>query len=132
MNPETNRTFARYWLPFVLWALGIFTASSIPGAAFPDSPIFSHDKILHFIVFFGFAFLLERALHHQTRYPSLSRHSHLATLVAAILYASLDEFHQAFVPGRDPDVYDLMADTAGAIGAVILVWLLNRLRRLAV
>ncbi len=124
-----NKVFVRYWLPFVLWALAIFGASSVPGADFPDSPIFAHDKILHFIVFFGFAFLLERALHHQNRFPFLARHSHLATLVAAIVYGSLDEFHQAFVPGRDPDVFDLMADTTGAIGAVILVWLVNKFRR---
>ncbi len=124
-----GKIFTRYWLPFVVWAIGIFTASSIPGADFPDSPIFSHDKILHFIVFFGFAFLLERALHHQTRFPDLARYSHLATLVIAVVYGSLDELHQAFVPGRDPDVFDLMADTTGALGAVIVVWLLNRLRR---
>lgn len=125
---ETKDTFLRYQLPLLVWALAIFIASSIPAADFPKSSIFSHDKLLHFIVFFGFALLLERALHHQDRFSSLARHSHLATLVLTVLYGSLDEFHQFFVPGRSPDVLDLLADTAGAAGAVVVVWLLNRFR----
>ncbi len=124
-----KKGFAWFQLPLFLWALAIFAASSIPGADFPDSPIFSHDKILHFIVYFGFGYLLERALYHQNRFPMLARHSHLATLLIAVLYGASDEFHQFFVPGRTMDIFDLMADTTGAAVAIAVVWLLNRFRR---
>lgn len=127
---ETSPSFVRYQLPLFAWALAIFTASSIPAADFPDSPIFSQDKLLHFIVFFGFAVLLERALHHQNRFPALASRSHLATLVTTVLYGAIDELHQYFVPGRSPDYRDLLADTVGAIAAVLMVWLLTRRRRL--
>jgi len=41
----------------------------------------------------------------------------LLTLVAA----SLDEFHQAFVPSRGPSVYDVMLDMMGAMFVQILL-----------
>jgi VanZ family protein len=127
---KINEGFVGYQIPFFAWALGIFVASSIPGEDFPNWSIFSQDKLLHFIVFFGFALLLERALHHQLRWPSLSRRSHLVTFVVAVLYGSFDELHQFFVPGRNPDVFDLCADTAGAVVAVFVVWALTRRRSL--
>lgn len=126
---EIKKGFVWYQLPLFVWAIAIFVASSIPGSDFPDSPIFSHDKILHFIAYFGLAVLLERALHHQDRFPTLARWSHLTTLVVTVLYGSSDEFHQLFVPGRDADIHDLLADCAGASVAVLLVWLMNLRRR---
>ena len=55
----------------------------------------------------------------------------LAWIFAAIVlvagYASLDEFHQSFVPGRTPAVSDVLLDTTGgaaaqAIAALMLLW----------
>ena len=39
-------------------------------------------------------------------------------VVLAVLYGVTDEVHQAFVPGRSPDVADLAADALGATLAV--------------
>jgi VanZ family protein len=45
-------------------------------------------------------------------------------LVVALVYALSDEFHQAFVPGRHPDPFDLLWDAAGAlIGLGLWAWL---------
>jgi VanZ family protein len=37
-----------------------------------------------------------------------------ATALAASLYGIIDETHQYFVPGRDCNVWDWLADTLGA------------------
>lgn len=52
-----------------------------------------------------------------------------ATVIAS-LYGISDEFHQSFVPGRQADVLDWVADTTGALlAALLLAWLFNfRLR----
>lgn len=50
-------------------------------------------------------------------------------IVLAALYGMSDEFHQSFVPGRDPDVFDLAMDTVGASAALLARWLWIRLKQ---
>jgi VanZ family protein len=44
-------------------------------------------------------------------------------LAAAVVYACLDEVHQAFVPGREASIYDSMLDSAGAGIGQLILWL---------
>ncbi len=46
----------------------------------------------------------------------------LATLVLAVAYAGLDEWHQSFVPLREARVRDVAIDALGAVVAQTLVW----------
>lgn len=39
----------------------------------------------------------------------------------SFLYASLDEFHQLFVPGRSGSFIDVLIDTAGALFALLII-----------
>ena len=44
----------------------------------------------------------------------------LTTILLIAAYASLDEFHQSFVPGRTAAVTDAMLDTAGGAAAQLV------------
>lgn len=44
----------------------------------------------------------------------------------AILYGISDEFHQSFVPGRHPDLFDLATDAVGATAGLLLARLRER------
>jgi VanZ family protein len=44
------------------------------------------------------------------------------TLAIAAAYAGLDEWHQSFVPLREPSVRDVLIDTTGALLAQLIVW----------
>jgi len=46
----------------------------------------------------------------------------LLTLLIAVSYAGLDEWHQSFVPLREPRVRDVLIDAAGALLAQIFAW----------
>lgn len=46
----------------------------------------------------------------------------LATLVIAVTYAGLDEWHQSFVPVRQASARDVAIDALGALLAQVLVW----------
>lgn len=46
----------------------------------------------------------------------------LATLVIAVAYAGIDEWHQSFVPLRDASPRDVAIDACGALLAQVLVW----------
>ncbi|HGY91640.1 MAG TPA: hypothetical protein ENK43_10765 [Planctomycetes bacterium] len=39
----------------------------------------------------------------------------------SVLWGILDEWHQSFVPGRDPDVFDVLTDFQGAILGVLVL-----------
>jgi hypothetical protein len=70
------------------------------------------DKLAHLLAFGGLAVLLELAL----------RPPVWLLLGVPMLVSAADEFHQAFLPGRNSGVDDWMA---GAIGAVLAWWLLR-------
>jgi VanZ family protein len=44
-------------------------------------------------------------------------------VILAALFATSDEIHQVFVPGRGPSVYDVMLDTSAATAMQLLIWL---------
>ncbi len=98
----------------LLWPLAIaaliFTASSRSSVAAPE--IVDIDKVGHFLVFGLLATLLCR-LGQGWRAAGWA-------LLAASLFGMTDEWHQGFVPGRAPDVFDWVADTLGAALAVTL------------
>ena len=99
------------WLPVVLFALVIFTASASPAPEFPI-PFWNFDKLLHLAEYALFGILLGRAIK-GTR-PDINLWK-LYWLVAAIalIYGISDEFHQAFVPGRTVSVWDALSDGIG-------------------
>ena len=49
----------------------------------------------------------------------------LTSLIVGVLYASSDEIHQYFVPGRSARVFDVMIDSAGVcLGICIVIFVL--------
>jgi VanZ family protein len=97
----------------VLWAGVLFYASSQPNP-FPLLPrgLFTHDKLLHAGAYAVLGALACGAL--VWRRLRWVRALVLASLVATA-YGVTDEWHQSYVPGRDADPHDLLADAAGAL-----------------
>jgi VanZ family protein len=50
----------------------------------------------------------------------LYKRTALRCLLVAVIYASTDEFHQYFVPGRACRIYDVGFDSAGALIGILL------------
>lgn len=53
----------------------------------------------------------------------------LVTLIIAVGYAGLDEWHQSFVPMREARFRDVLIDATGALLAQVLVWIYAKLHR---
>ena len=47
--------------------------------------------------------------------------------ILAVLYAATDEYHQSFVPGRHPAVFDVMV--YDNLGAALSLWLASTLKK---
>ena len=108
----------RLWLPAVLWAALIFGFSSVPdlGTGLGGWDLVLR-KLAHTVEYAILGLLLVRALRRE-----------LAALVVGVAYASSDELHQHFVPGRRGAPLDVLIDAVGvALG--ILAWRLLALRR---
>jgi len=107
-----------YWLPLVLYCLAIFIQSSFktPGQV-PDLPMI--DKILHFVAYAIMGILFFRA---YRTLPIGNRQLLLVLLsiLSAGLYGISDEIHQHFVPFRNADSMDVLADFLGSIGGVVV------------
>jgi VanZ family protein len=68
--------------------------------------------------------LRRKPRHHDTR-PWRWRDAGIALLVA-VIYASGDEIHQLFVPGREGCVRDVLIDTSGAVAGLLCLWAIGR------
>ncbi len=77
------------------------------------------DKVLHFAAYGIMGILFYRAyqtLPLRNRYQMLM----LLSVISASLYGISDEIHQHFVPYRDADILDVIADFLGAACGVYL------------
>jgi VanZ family protein len=130
----------RYWIPAICVAVLISVFSTY---------YFSGEKTAHWIIpilhrIFPFAshhtldrmHTLIRKLAHVTEFGTFSIAIFhgirgprkgwrldwaVYTLLIAVAYAGLDEWHQSFVPLREPRVRDVIIDSVGALLAQVLV-----------
>jgi VanZ family protein len=105
---------ASLWLPPVGY-MAIIYGLSAQSDPLPVVTAHVWDKFLHTFEYGGLAVLLIRALMGE---GLAWLGATLAAIALASLYGASDEYHQFFVPGRNSDVHDWIADTVGAsIGA---------------
>ena len=107
------------------WAALIFYLSS--RSTLPIPLLFPmQDKLMHFTAYGVMGFLVSAARQHAARGNPAA--FIMTSVVLCGLYGLSDEYHQSFVPGRDPDVFDLCADVVGALAGTLLVYMLLRNR----
>ena len=78
------------------------------------------DKALHFTAYFGLAGMVCLALNADRRV--------IAATLGLILFGGVLEILQGFT-GRDPDIFDELANTLGALGGAGLGWVVVQLLR---
>ncbi|MCZ6780956.1 MAG: VanZ family protein [Nitrospirae bacterium] len=112
----------RYWIPLAVYAGLIFYLSSL---SYPEDYLPSlledlGDKVLHAIEYAVLGILWYRAFRHAAG-TWAAHHSLLLAIIASVGYGVTDELHQAFVPTREADAWDLLFDGLGSAMAA-LVW----------
>jgi len=112
------RRIIQLWGPVVVYMAAIFYVSSLPQAPLPPG---LPDKPAHALGYFGFGFVIARALAGGLP-PRITTRQFFIGLAIAVAYGASDEFHQRFVPGRTGDLADLYADTVGAAIELIACW----------
>jgi VanZ family protein len=127
-----------WWVLVILWCTQIFYFTALP--VYNDehtrgflvkllTDVFPKDSIVisvidylirkaaHVTVFGILAVLFKTALHIER--PK----GYLFAWFLTAFYASTDEWHQSFVPGRTSSVYDVMIDSMGALVFLLCLFL---------
>ena len=105
--------FTWFWVPTIGYCVLIFVLSSVSKGVYIPSP-FGFDKVLHVIEYGILGFLLARSLaNYRSRFSNGSLVIWVVALVA--LYGGSDEVHQVFVPRRNASLWDVVADSLGAV-----------------
>ena len=113
--------------PARLWTVFIFLLMAIPGNMLPKEEktfIPNFDKLIHATLFGSFVFLW--SIYYDTR-KEKNNHSNsrfVLILIIACLYGVATELMQKYlIPNRDYDIFDIMADSIGAVLGFIFVLL---------
>ena len=112
--------FMSFWLPVLAYVAVIFALSAQP---YLQSPLhfLNGDKIMHAGEYLVLGLLLVRALRATLR-VSRPLFAAMITIGLVLVVGASDEFFQSFVPGRQSDVFDVLADLAGgAIAQLVYV-----------
>ena len=138
-----NKKIITSWILIILWMVFIFYMSScngnvssdqsgtivyilhnILGIDYSDKLIFIIRKCAHVSEFFILGILVINLV---SKYNV--KHIYFISFIVCVLYASSDEFHQLFVPGRSGLVTDVLIDLIGVVLGLLLVFLIRCFRK---
>ena len=138
-----NKRLVLAWTLLILWMLFIFIMSSFNGVmssnqsgsiavliynlfdiSDTEKVSFIVRKCAHVSEFFILGILVINLV---SKYNV--KHIYLISFIICVLYASSDEFHQLFVPGRSGQVTDVLIDLIGTIFSLLVMYLFNKFRK---
>ena len=139
-----------YFIPAVVWMAVIFRFSAQTGNSsgslsldicksivlvfnegISSDNLLAHAQALQYPIrklahFSEYAFLCLTWIYGFTKNEYPLNEVLMLSVAISIGWAGLDEFHQAFVPGRAPAVADVLIDSAGALTCNAICWLKMR------
>jgi VanZ family protein len=114
----------RYWLPVLMYVALILALSAQPKLR-PPLQFTLSDKFYHALEYFGLGVLLARAFRAGRR-AAVPMRTVTRAVTLGVIVGACDEIFQSFVPGRLPDVYDVLADATGVLLAQLVFLLAVR------
>lgn len=120
MRAEQRGGFAGRVLPAIGYSAFIFIMSALSAPPTPTFDLSWGDKVTHA----GAYGLMTLFTFRATRWLLAGRGLRVQMLTAAgyaMLFGASDEIHQAFVPNRQCDLMDWIADATGALLALLFI-----------
>ena len=96
----------------------ILALTSYPKLHVPDTGFSAQDKVAHLAMYFVLGFFTSRALW-LGKQMTVSQ-AMVRSILFCCVFAIMDEWHQYFIPGRDAEFLDGIANVGGVFTAQIL------------
>ena len=101
----------RTWL-FLIYVLIIISLSLTSGSRLNlINNLWKYDKIIHFIEYFGFGFLLINMF----MIAPLTKEVKILLILILLTFPCIDELIQSFTPSRISDINDAIVDVIGGL-----------------
>ena len=101
-------------VPMILVMGTIFFLSHQPGTDLPLPYFPGLDKLVHATAYACLAAATLYALPDRLLSTTKPLYPAIIVVFFCMVYGMSDEYHQSFIPGREPSFGDLLADTVGA------------------
>ena len=123
-----NKKISTIWVAIAFFALATILFL-LPGSSFPKqnwwTPFFKTirvDKIVHAVIFFLLVYLWCKTIYYRTVIANRKK-VFLFILIFFITYGVVVEFVQEnFIENRSFEVYDILADAAGAVAGFLVAF----------
>jgi len=115
----------KYWLPVYIYLILIFYFSSqsiIPASTALAERFYVRPYLQHILIYAGLTLTISRASNYS------KNNSNFLVVFSTTLYGLTDEIHQYFVPGRTFEFLDIGMDFLGAILALIVLSMYNKIK----
>ncbi len=122
MLPGTRTVYLRM-VPMLLCMGTIVFLSHQPAGAIDIAFFPAQDKVAHLLLYGVLSATVLFSFSPQVRKKRKLLAAGTALLIP-VLFGISDEYHQSFIAGRTPELFDLAADAAGAL-LVCTFWLLR-------
>ncbi len=126
MTGKTISFLARHkyvvYLLFAIITIVTILLTLLPSSTFEDTSVFEYSKLGHFLMFFGWTFMLGFSMIIRSK-----KHANLFLIfILGLLFGIFIEFAQLLLPyQRTANVWDIVADATGSIAAVMLLWIIQ-------
>lgn len=119
-NSIKEKPFYFVYLPLIVYWIFLFIMTSIPVESIPKY-FDTQDKLEHFIAYFILSIFLSLSLSLQNKSVFFKSNALMISAITVFFYASIDEIHQIFIPGRYCDFYDWLFDIAGGLTGILFI-----------
>ncbi len=106
-----------------LYGMFIFVLSVIPVSLPEEAEVLPIDKLAHFLLYMGFAFLLKRSISHI-------KHGYLLVFLVGFVWGVLMEIVQFFLPYRSFQIQDIITNGIGLVTGICVSYVLREERLL--
>ncbi|WP_345158725.1 VanZ family protein [Pontibacter saemangeumensis] len=112
----------------MMWAAVILLTTLLPSSSMPAVSVwelFSFDSFAHAFLFSVLTFLMIVGLAKQFTFPRLRHYTIRYSLFLSTMFGiSIELMQHYFIPGRQGDIIDVLANTIGCLlGIVLFKWI---------